>query len=89
MYINNYIYIERERYTHITIYIYIYIHIYTHTTDCVPILSGPETGKRKRVTQKADGKLSLLVNLGGVDEKLTCLGTHFSLPILAYPFQGH
>ena len=38
--------------------------------------SGPETGKRKRVARKADGKLTLLV-------------THFSLPILAYPFQGH
>ena len=25
--------------------------------------SGPETGKRKRVTRKADGKLTLLVNL--------------------------
>ena len=42
----------------------------------VPLLSGPETGKRKRVRRKADGKL-------------TFLATHFSLPILAYPFQGH
>ena len=31
----------------------------------------------------------LLVNLGGSwHEKLTLLVTHFSLPILAYPFQG-
>ena len=41
-----------------------------------PSLSGPQTGKRKRETRKADGKLTLLV-------------TPFSLPILAYPFQGH
>ena len=53
-------------------------------------ISGPETGKRKRVTLKADGKLTFLVNLGGSwHEKLTLLVPHFSLPILAYPFQGH
>ena len=47
------------------------------------IVSGPETGKRKRVTRKADGKLTLLVNLGrgSWHEKLTLLVTHFSLPI--------
>ena len=56
----------------------------------VTALSGPETGKRKRVARKADGKLTLLVNLGvSWHEKLTLLFTHFSLPILAYPFQGH
>ena len=47
---------------------------------------GPETGKRKRVARKADGKLTLVANLGvSWHEKLTCLATHFSLPILAYP----
>ena len=52
-------------------------------------LSGPETGKRKRGTRKADGKLTLLVNLGGSwHEKLTLLVAHFSLPILAHPVQG-
>ena len=46
------------------------------------LISGPEKGKRKRVTRKADGKLTLLVNLGGSwHEKLTLLVTHFSLPI--------
>ena len=56
---------------------------------CQPF-SGPETGKRKRVARKADRKLTLLVNLGGSwHEKLTLLVIHFSLPILAYPFQGH
>ena len=53
-----------------------------------PSLSGPETGKRKRVARKADGKL--MVNLAGSwHEKLTLLVTHFSSPILAYPFQVH
>ena len=53
-------------------------------------VSGPETDKRKRVTRKADGKLTRLVNLGGSwHERLTLLVTHFSLPILAYSFQGH
>ena len=33
------------------------------------LFSGPETGKRKRVTRKADGKLTLLVNLGGPGTK--------------------
>ena len=56
----------------------------------VPFISGPETGKRKQATRKADGKLTLLVHLGGSwHEKLTLVVTHFSLPILAYPFQGH
>ena len=55
-----------------------------------PVISGPETGKRNRVTRKADGKLTLLVNLGGSwHEKLTLLVTNFSLPLLAYPLQGH
>ena len=40
-----------------------------------PLLRGPETGKRKRLTRKPDGKLM-------------CLVTHFSLRTLAYPFQG-
>ena len=53
------------------------------------VISGPETGKPKRVTPKADGELTLLVNLGGSwHEQLTPLVTHFSLPILADPFQG-
>ena len=30
------------------------------------LLSGPETGERTRATRKADGKLTLLVNSGGV-----------------------
>ena len=52
--------------------------------------SGPETGERKRATLKNDGKLTRLVNIGvSWHEKLTPLVTHFSLPILAYPFQGH
>ena len=52
-----------------------------------PQVSGHETGKRKRVTRKADGKLTLLASLGwSWHEKLTL---RFSLPILAYPFQGH
>ena len=52
--------------------------------------SGPEMGRRKRVTRKAGGKLTRLVNLGGSwHEKLTLLVTCFSLRILAYPFQGH
>ena len=43
----------------------------------------PETGKRKRVTRKADGKLKLLLSLGrgSWHGKLTFLVTHFSLPI--------
>ena len=43
--------------------------------------SGPETGKRKWITRKADGKLMFLfVNLGwSWHEKLTLLVTHFSL----------
>ena len=53
-------------------------------------VSGPEMGKRKRVSRKAEGKLTLLVNLGGSwHEKLTLLVTQFSLPSLAYPVQGH
>ena len=47
-------------------------------------------GKREQVTWKADGKLTCLVDVeGSWHEKLTTLVTHFSLPILAYPFQGH
>ena len=60
---------------------------------CTPlnqVFSGPETGERKRVTRKADRKLTLFVNLGeSWQEKLTLLVTHFSLPISAYSFQGH
>ena len=42
------------------------------------------------VTRRPDGKLTRLVNLGGLwHEKLTLLVTRFSLPILAYPSQGH
>ena len=52
--------------------------------------SGPEAGMRKRVSCKADGKLTPLVNLGvSWHEKLTLLVTDFSLPISAYPPQGH
>ena len=51
----------------------------------IPYFSSPETGKRKRVTRKADGKLTLLVNLGGSGTK----SWRFWLLILAYPFQGH
>ena len=40
--------------------------------------SGPETSKRKRVTRKADGKLTLLVKLGGSGTKADAF---------AYPFQ--
>ena len=53
-------------------------------------LGGLETGKRKRVTRKADGTLTLLVNFrGSWHEQLTILATHFSLSILAHPFRGH
>ena len=53
-------------------------------------ITGPAPGKRKRVTRKADGKLTCLVNLGwSWTEKLTRLVTHIILPILAYPFQGY
>ena len=63
---------------------------YAQNTQRQDILSGPEIGKRKRVTRKVDGKLTLLVNLGwSWHEELTLVVTHFSLPILAYPFQGH
>ena len=31
--------------------------------------SGPETGKRNRVTRKADGQLTLLVTFGGPGTK--------------------
>ena len=54
------------------------------------ILGGPETGERKRVTRKAGGKLTLLVNLVvSWHEKLRLLVTPFSVPMFAYPFQGH
>ena len=53
------------------------------------IVSGPETGKRKRVTRKADGKPTRLVDLGGSwREKLTLLVTHVSLPILLTHFRA-
>ena len=52
-------------------------------------ISGPATGKRERVMRKAHGKLTLWVNFGGSWHELTCLVTHFSFPILGYPFQGH
>ena len=48
----------------------------------VPLFGGPETGERKRVTRKADGKLTLLVNLWGPGTK----SRRFWLPISAYPF---
>ena len=47
-----------------------------------PSSSGLETGKRKRVARKADGKLTLLVNLGGPGTK----SWRFWLPISACPF---
>ena len=70
---------------HLYIYIYITYHmgavaIDRHDVDCVACLcvSGPETGERKRVAQRADGKLTLLVNLGGCwHEKQTLLVIHF------------
>ena len=55
--------------------------------DNMSLLSGPETGKRERVTRKTDGKLALLVNLGGVlARKADAFGyplhlTHFCLPV--------
>ena len=48
-----------------------------------PPISGPETGKRKRATRKADEKLTPLVNLGGVLARKSC---RFWLPVAAYPF---
>ena len=43
-------------------------------------VSGPESGKPKRITRNADGKLTCLVSLGGSwHEKLTLLVTHVSL----------
>ena len=76
MYRHIYIYIEREREER-------YVELPQR------LISGPEAVKRKRETRKADGKLTLLVNLGGTwHEKPTLLVTHFSLPSLADPFQG-
>ena len=49
---------------------------------CLSPVSGPETSKRKQVTRKADGKPTLLVNLGrSWHEKLTILATRLSSPI--------
>ena len=49
-------------------------------------VSGPETGKRKRVTRKADGKLTLLVNLGGVlARKAGAFGYPFQLADFSLP----
>ena len=61
-----------------------------YQSDVYKLLSGPETGKRKRVTRKADGKLTeswRKVNLGGSwHGKADVFGypfqlTHFSLPV--------
>ena len=58
---------------------YPWVHVFFKVTFGV---SGPDTGKRKRVTRKADGKLTRLMNFGrSWHEKLTLLVTHFNLPI--------
>ena len=81
-----YIYIHICIYIYIYAYIHIYIYIYTHTHQIYefePPISGPETGKRKGVARKADGKQTLLANLGGVLARTADL---FWSPISAYPF---
>ena len=66
------------------IYIYIYIYIYSVAPN-----GQAKTGSVKS-RRRADGKPTRSVNSGGSwHEKLTLLVTHFSLPILAYPFLGH
>ena len=59
VYVYIYIYIYRERDIYICIYIYVVICSYI----CRSPFSGTETGKRKRVTRKADGKLTESVNI--------------------------
>ena len=71
------------------------------TREAASFISGPETGKRKLVTRKADGKLTeswrkadgkltLLVSLEVLARKADAFGypfqlTHFSLPISGPP----
>ena len=59
------------------IYIYIYIHIYVYMANLgLPggkHLSGPETGRRKQAIREADGKSTLLVNLGALTIERTAL----------------
>ena len=47
---------------------YIYLNLYTSSRHPLNV-SGAATGKRKRVTRKADGKLTCLGNLGGPGTK--------------------
>ena len=71
-----------------TIYIYIYICICAEAR--FQQFQHRDHGHREMAAQESDGKLTFLVNLGrSWHEKLTLLVTRFSLPILAYPFQGH
>ena len=64
-----------------------FLFLFVRASDILPSLamrlktfSGPETGKRKRVTRKADGKLTLLVNLGEVlARKADAVGYPFQL----------
>ena len=49
----------------------------------------PERGKRKRITRKADRKLTLLVNLGGAwHEKKYVVGYPFQLINFSLPASG-
>ena len=60
-----------------------------NTAHAPPELSGPETGKRKSVTRKADGKLTLFVEFrGSWHEKLTLVVTHFQLNHFSLPLSG-
>ena len=68
----------------------------SHWGAGVWVFSGPETGKRKRVTRKADGELTLLVNLGGTwhgcvwlpSSAYPCLLTHFRATEFLYNLSG-
>ena len=54
-----------------------------------PSISGPETGKRKRVTRRADGKQLLSVNLGvALARKADAFGYPFQLTNFSLPVSG-
>ena len=63
-----------------------------HHLVCCPYCNGNALRVRRGSSTVWSNRKTLkpLVNLGGSwHEKLTLLVTHFSLLILAYPFQGH
>ena len=76
---------------HILVYIYIYIYIYTRDPKEVwQFISGPETGKtgNTKSRRKAD---AFGESRGVLARKADAFDYPFqlSLPVLAYPFQGH